>query len=165
MPSALAWTIGWGFYAAWIMKETWNLRSSSVGWTPITLMEAYKTKERYLRSKAMMERYNEELDAVNDSNITEEDAAKFELAKATPSISIWEQFRSNPYWKTVEEEISENVRKTMLEKHPDYALLLDAVNKGSYSKLWHLPGPWMNEHYNDGLHGRFLGWTPKAAHH
>eukprot|EP00667_Euglena_gracilis_P034619 EG_transcript_60779 len=99
MPSSMAWTIGWGFYAAWIMKETWNLRSSSVGWTPITLMEAYKTKERYLRSKAMMERYNSELEAVDDSNISEEDAKKFELEKATPSISIWEQFRSNPYWK------------------------------------------------------------------
>jgi len=54
---------------------------------PLTLsllpssQDAYKTKERYLRSKAMLEKYNEELEAVDEAAPSDEDARKFELLR------------------------------------------------------------------------------------
>jgi hypothetical protein len=165
MPSAMQWTIGWGLYAGWIMKETWDLRTCSVGWTPLTLMDAYKTKERYLRSKAMLEKYNEELEAVDEAAPSDEDARKFELLRPTPSLNLWEQFKFHPYWQTVEEAISMEVRQRMLEDHPAYGQLLKAVEEGGNRKLWLLDGPWMGGHFEDGLEGRFKAWSKVQHHH
>ena len=66
LPSANVWTAGWACYFGWLMKELWDTRTLEVGWTPLPHMNAWKMKEKYPRSKGVINKYKE-LDAV-DSN-------------------------------------------------------------------------------------------------
>mmetsp|Transcript_99828 Transcript_99828/g.172091 ORF Transcript_99828/g.172091 Transcript_99828/m.172091 type:complete len:149 (-) Transcript_99828:174-620(-) len=147
------------------MKELWDTRSLEVGWEPVHLMNAWKSKEKYLRSKGMIEKYNEELDAVDSEAPSQDDIAKFALTQSTNGIAFWGQFRTHPYWKAVDKQVSDEVRDKMLAEHPDYKLLLDAYAAGGWKKVYNLQGPWMTAGYDNGLHGHFEGWVPRVMHH
>lgn len=165
MPSANTWTIGWAAYFGWIMQQMWDTRTAEVGWNPIHNLEAFKLKEKYLRSKAMIEKYNEELEAVDEDNVTAEDAAKFGLATSSNGQSFWGQFKNHPHWRAVEAEISAEVREQMYAEHPDYKILQAAEKEGGYKKLFMLDGPWLKAGYDNGLHGHFDGWVARDRAH
>ena len=65
---------GWGLFEC-----SFFFRDQVSYWWVLYLQNSYKLKEKYLRSKAMIEKYNEELGAVDEENITAEDVSKFSL--------------------------------------------------------------------------------------
>jgi len=113
----------------------------------------------------MIEKYNEELGAVDEENITAEDVSKFSLNESTNGLNFWGQFRQNPHWRKIEQQISEETRQQMLEEHPDYKTLLAADEEGGLKKVYKLEGPWMKPGYDNGLHGHYDGWNIRKAHH
>eukprot|EP00996_Jenningsia_fusiforme_P004855 NODE_5730_length_643_cov_175.255892_g5341_i0.p1 GENE.NODE_5730_length_643_cov_175.255892_g5341_i0~~NODE_5730_length_643_cov_175.255892_g5341_i0.p1 ORF type:complete len:166 (-),score=22.32 NODE_5730_length_643_cov_175.255892_g5341_i0:91-588(-) len=165
MPSSRAWTIGWAGYFGWMMYETYQTRFLDGGYRPIYTLQAYKLKEKYLRSKKLLEKYDEELDSVNAEDLTFDDAAKFQLDTPTAAVSLWNHMQKHPYWKEVDREVRAEVRQAMVEEHPEYGRLLQAEQAGGVKGVFMLDGPWMSSHHDDGLQGHFQSYTVRSAHH
>jgi hypothetical protein len=165
MPSSLAWTVGWAAYFGWIMKETWETRRLESGFHPIFLAKSYRTKEQYLKSKEVIAKYEEELDAVDKENITAEDIQKFQLTRSSYGLPFWHIIKTNPHWVKVDHEARKKAREQMFEEHPDYVKLAPINDEGGPKALFNLPGPWMKSGYDDGLHGDFQALVKRVAHH
>eukprot|EP01001_Neometanema_parovale_P012155 NODE_8425_length_702_cov_173.267703_g8169_i0.p1 GENE.NODE_8425_length_702_cov_173.267703_g8169_i0~~NODE_8425_length_702_cov_173.267703_g8169_i0.p1 ORF type:complete len:167 (-),score=53.82 NODE_8425_length_702_cov_173.267703_g8169_i0:138-638(-) len=165
MPSATTWTAAWVGYYAWIMNEMWNTRKLETGFFPIYTMDSYQTKERFLKANTLIDKYSEELNALEEESITDADIEKFGLTETSMGMAFWAPFKRHPYWHKLEREAQAEIREQMKAEHPDCERLFKANDEGGYKKLFAMDGPWMKDGYDNGLHGHFDGFEVRLDGH
>eukprot|EP01004_Peranema_trichophorum_P009893 NODE_8646_length_659_cov_60.649254_g8021_i0.p1 GENE.NODE_8646_length_659_cov_60.649254_g8021_i0~~NODE_8646_length_659_cov_60.649254_g8021_i0.p1 ORF type:complete len:178 (-),score=32.77 NODE_8646_length_659_cov_60.649254_g8021_i0:74-607(-) len=165
MPSYTAWTLGTLAYFGWIMKVNYETRMHTIGISGQHAYDQYHTKHKQIWSKKLMEKYNEELSAVDEENITPEDVEKFGLDKSTNTIQFWSFLRQHPYWQNIVLATNEEAYKEVISEHPVYEELYSAYQQGGKKALYWKEGPWMKHNFDNGLHGYFQGYRVVKSHH